>query len=292
MVRVVSCIPSSVWSRPCGRSSHGKGRKYVAGLLEGRRGLIMGIANERSIAWGIAKSAKREGAELAFTFAGEILEKRVRPLAAELGSDIVLPCDVQVDSDIEAAFVSLGEHWDSFDFLVHSIAFANRDDLKGRFIDTSRDGFALALDVSVYSLIATARAALPMLRPGGSILTMTYLGGERTIPHYNVMGVAKAALESALRYLAADLGPSGIRVNAISAGPVRTLAAAGIGDFRKILDWYEQNAPLRRATTQDEVGDAALMLLSEWGRSITGEIVHVDGGYHAVAVPPAAEDAE
>jgi len=270
----------------------GEGRKYVAGLLEGRRGLIMGIANERSIAWGIAKSAQREGAELALTFAGEMLEKRVRPLAAELGSEIVLPCDVQVDSDIEAAFDSLGEHWDSFDFLVHSIAFANRDDLKGRFVDTTRDGFALALDVSVYSLIATVRAALPLLRPGGNILTMTYLGGERTIPHYNVMGVAKAALESAVRYLAADLGPSGVRINAISAGPVRTLAAAGIGDFRKILDWYEQNAPLRRATTQDEVGDAALMLLSDWGRSITGEIVHVDGGYHSVAVPPAAEDVE
>ncbi len=264
----------------------------MAGLLEGRRGLIMGIANERSIAWGIAKSAKREGAELAFTFAGEMLEKRVRPLAAELGSEIVLPCDVQVDSDIETAFESLGAHWDSFDFLVHSIAFANRDDLKGRFVDTSRDGFALALDVSVYSLLASVRAALPLLNPGGSILTMTYLGGERTIPHYNVMGVAKAALEAAVRYLAADLGPSGVRVNAISAGPVRTLAAAGIGDFRKILDWYEQNAPLRRVTTQDEVGDAALMLLSDWGRSITGEIVHVDGGYHSVAVPPAAEDVE
>lgn len=262
----------------------------MGGLLEGKRGLIMGVANERSIAWGIAQSARREGAELAFTFAGEILEKRVRPLAAQVDSKLVLPCDVQVDADIEAAFEAVKSEWGSLDFLVHAVAFANREDLKGMLLDTGRDGFGLALEVSVYSLIACTRAAAPLMGPGGSILTMTYLGGERTIPHYNVMGVAKAALESAVRYLAADLGPRGIRVNAISAGPVRTLAAAGIGDFRKILDWYERNAPLRRATSQDEVGDAALMLLSHWGRATTGEVIHVDGGYHAVAVPPAVED--
>jgi enoyl-[acyl-carrier protein] reductase I len=264
----------------------------MGGLLEGRRGLIMGVANERSIAWGIAQSAKREGAELAFTFAGEILEKRVRPLAAQLGSEIVLPCDVQNDDDITSVFEAIGEEWGTLDFLVHSVAFANREDLKGGFIQTPREGFQLALDVSVYSLVASARAAVPYMKSGGSILTMTYLGGERTIPHYNVMGVAKAALEAAVRYLAADLGPSGIRVNAISAGPVRTLAAAGIGDFRKILDWYEENAPLRKATTQEEVGDAALMLLGDMGRATTGEVIHVDGGYHAVAVPPAVEEDE
>ncbi len=262
----------------------------MAGLLEGRRGLIMGVANERSIAWGIAQAARREGAELAFTFAGEILEKRVRPLAAQVGSDFVVPCDVQVDRDIESVFEAVGTRWGSLDFFVHSVAFANREDLKGAFVETPRDGFSLALDVSVYSLVASVRAALPYMKPGGSILTMTYLGGERTIPHYNVMGVAKAALECAVRYLAADLGPRGIRVNAISAGPVRTLAAAGIGDFRKILEWYERNAPLRKATTPDEVGDAALMLLGDLGRATTGEVIHVDGGYHAVGVPPAVEE--
>ncbi|GAB4252491.1 MAG: enoyl-ACP reductase FabI [Thermoleophilia bacterium] len=264
----------------------------MAGVLEGRRGLIMGVANERSIAWGIAQAAHREGAELAFTYVGETLEKRVRPLVESLGSGILLPCDVQSDEEIEAAFGALRERWGRLDFLVHSIAFANRDELKGPFYRTTRAGFHLALDVSVYSLVAATRAALPMMGAGGSILTLTYLGAERTIPHYNVMGVAKAALEACVRYLAADLGPAGVRVNAISAGPVRTLAAAGIGDFRKILDWYETNAPLRRATTPDEVGAAALLLLSEWGRAVTGEVLHVDGGYHAVGVPPAVKEAE
>ena len=277
----------------------------MAGVLQGRRGLIMGVANERSIAWGIAQAAHREGADLAFTYVGETLEKRVRPLAESLGSDVVLPCDVQSDADIETTFATLGECWKQLDFLVHSVAFAARDELKGPFYRTSREGFHLALDVSVYSLVATTRAAVPLMGPGGSILTMTYLGAERTIPHYNVMGVAKAALESCVRYLATDLGPDGIRVNAISAGPVRTLAAAGIGDFRKILDWYEGNAPLRRATTTEEVGAAALLLLSEWGRAITGEVLHVDGGYHAefgpgsssrgfhaIAVPPAVKEDE
>ncbi len=260
----------------------------MAGVLEGRRGLIMGVANDRSIGWGIAQAAHREGAELAFTYVGESLERRVRPLAASLGSELLLPCDVQSDADIESAFGEIGTRWGGLDFLVHSVAFANRDELKGLYLDTTRDGFRLALDVSVFSLVAAARAAAPLMREGGSILTLTYLGGERTIPHYNVMGVAKAALDASVRYLAADLGPRGIRVNAISAGPIRTLAAAGIGDFRTILDWYAQNSPLRHNTTQDEVGDAALMLLGGWGRGITGEVLHVDSGYNTTAVPPAA----
>lgn len=262
----------------------------MAGVLAGRRGLIMGVANERSIAWGIAQAAYREGAELAFTYAGEILQKRVRPLAAEAGSDLVIPCDVRSDEEIEATFATLAETWDSLDFLVHAIAFANRDELKGLFLDTSREGFRLALDVSAYSLVACARAAVPLMTRGGSILTLSYLGAERTLPHYNVMGIAKAALEASVRYLAADLGPQGIRVNAISAGPIRTLAAAGIGDFRKIFDWYEASSPMRRNVTQEEVGDSALLLLSDWGRAMTGEIVHVDCGYHTVGVPPQVEE--
>ncbi|GAB4242369.1 MAG: enoyl-ACP reductase FabI [Thermoleophilia bacterium] len=262
----------------------------MAGVLEGRRGLVMGLANERSIAWGIARSARREGAELAFTYAGDSLERRVRPLAESLGSDLVLPCDVRSDAEIESCFTSLGRTWDSLDFLVHAVAFANKDELKGAFYETSREGFELALDVSVYSLVAVTRAALPLLSDGASVLTLSYLGAERTLPHYNVMGVAKAALEASVRYLAADLGPQGIRVNALSAGPIRTLAASGIGDFRKIFDWYERNSPLRRNTDQDQVGDASLLLLSDWGRQITGEIIHVDGGYHITGVPPVAEE--
>ena len=262
----------------------------MGGVLEGRRGLIMGVANDRSIGWGIAQSARREGAELAFTFVGEAIEKRVRPLAAEVGSDIVLPCDVRSDEEIEALFAEIGRRWGSLDFLVHSVAFANKDELKGMFLDTSREGFHIALDVSVFSLAACARAAMPLMREGGSVLTLTYLGAERTIPHYHVMGVAKAALEASVRYLAADLGPRGIRVNAISAGPIRTLAAAGVGDVRTLLQWYEQNSPLRRSTTTGEVGDAALLLLSDWGRGITGEVMHVDCGYNTVAVPPVAKD--
>jgi enoyl-[acyl-carrier protein] reductase I len=262
----------------------------MGGVLEGRRGLIMGVANDRSIGWGIAQAARREGAELAFTFVGEAIEKRVRPLAAEVGSDVVLPCDVRSDDEIDELFAEIGRRWGSLDFLVHSVAYANRDELKGMFLDTSREGFHVALDVSVFSLAACARAALPLMGEGGSILTLTYLGAERTIPHYNIMGVAKAALEASVRYLAADMGPRGIRVNAISAGPIRTLAAAGIGDFRKIFEWYEQNAPLRRSTTPDEVGDAAMLLLSDWGRGITGEVMHVDSGYSTIAVPPVVKD--
>jgi enoyl-[acyl-carrier protein] reductase I len=262
----------------------------MPGVLTGRRGLIMGVANERSIAWGIAESAYREGAELAFTYAGEMLGRRVRPLAARLGSGVVLPCDVLSDDEIEAAFTQLGRRWDSLDFVVHAIAFAGRESMKGLFLDTTREQFRLALDVSCYSLVAVARGAVPLMSEGGSILTLSYLGAERTLPHYNVMGVAKAGLESAVRYLAAEVGPRGIRVNAISAGPVRTLAAASVGDFHHVLDWYQANAPLRRGTSQDDVGDAALLLLSDWGRAITGEVLHVDGGYHTVAVPPSVKE--
>ncbi|HZJ02875.1 MAG TPA: enoyl-ACP reductase [Thermoleophilia bacterium] len=262
----------------------------MPGVLEGRRGLIMGLANERSIAWGIAQAARREGAELAFTYAGEMLEKRVRPLAAQLGSDVVLSCDVRSDEEIERCFEALGERWGSLDFLVHAIAYANKEELTGEFYNTTREGFRVALDVSVYSLVATTRSAVPLMREGGSIVTLTYLGAERTIPHYNVMGVAKAGLEAAVRYLAADLGPSGIRVNAISAGPIRTLAASGIGDFRKIFDWYDRNSPLHRNTTIEEVGNAAVPLLSDWSRQITGEVLHVDGGYHITGVPPVVEE--
>lgn len=262
----------------------------MSGILAGRRGLIMGVANERSIAWGIAQAAHREGAELAFTYAGEALEKRVRPLAATVSAGLVLPCDVQSDLEIGATFDAVREHWGGLDFLVHAVAFADREDLKGWFYDTSRSGFHLALDVSVFSLIAAARAAAPLMSDSGSILTLSYLGAERTIPHYNVMGVAKAALEASVRYLAADFGPRGVRVNAISAGPIRTLAAAGIGDFRKILDWNEAASPLRRNVTQEEVGDVATMLLSDMGRSITGEVLHVDSGYHIIGVPPTVRD--
>jgi enoyl-[acyl-carrier protein] reductase I len=264
----------------------------MAGTLEGRKGLVMGVANERSIGWGIAEAAHREGAELAFTYVGEVIERRVRPLARSVGSEVVLQCDVQSDHEIEAAFAQVGEAFGSLDFLVHSVAFANKEELKGLFLDTSREGFHMALDISTYSLVASARAAAPLMKEGGSILTLTYLGAERTIPHYNVMGVAKAALEASVRYLAADLGPRGSRVNAISAGPLRTLAAAGIGDFRKIFDWYAQNAPLRRATTREEVGDAALLFLSDLGRGITGEVLHVDNGYNTIAVPPVVKEGE
>ena len=257
----------------------------MSGLLEGKRGLVMGVANERSLAWAIASAAHREGAQLAFSYGLPALEKRVRPLAVSLGADVIRLCDVQSDEEVQGLFTELEHTWGSLDFVVHAIAFAKREELKGPFVETSREGFRVALDVSVYSLIAVAQAALPLLGGGGSILTLSYLGAERTLPHYNVMGVAKAALEATVRYLAADLGPSGIRVNAISAGPVRTLASAGISGFHDVLDWYTATAPLRKATEQAEVGDAALLLLSDWGRGITGEVLHVDGGYHIVGVP-------
>jgi enoyl-[acyl-carrier protein] reductase I len=262
----------------------------MAGVLAGRRGVVLGVANERSLAWGIAQAAAREGAELAFTFGAPVLEKRVRPLAAQAGSQLVFPCDVQDDVQIDDVFAAIQEEWGGLDFVVHAVAFADREELRGEFLETSREGFRLAMEVSAYSLVAVARRAVPLIKEGGSLLTLSYLGAERTVPHYNVMGVAKAALEASVRYLAADVGPRGVRVNGISAGPVRTLAAAGVGGFHAVLDWYAAAAPLRRATTQQEVGDAALLLLSDWGRGITGEILHVDSGYHSVGVPPTIGD--
>ncbi len=253
-------------------------------LMSGKRGLIMGVANDRSIAWGIAKALHQHGAELAFTYQGEALEKRVRPLAASVDSDLVLPCDVTDDASIDAVFQTLGERWGGIDYLVHAIAYADKDELKGKFLRTSRGNFDRCLDISCYSFTAVAQRAVPMMKDGGSLLTLTYYGAERVMPHYNVMGVAKAALEASVRYLAADLGEDGIRVNAISAGPIKTLAASGIGDFRYILKWNEYNSPLRRNVALDEVGGAALYLLSDLSAGVTGEIHHVDSGYHTVGM--------
>ncbi len=253
-------------------------------LLAGRRGLILGLANERSLAWGVAAACREEGAELAFTYQGEALGRRVRPLAGSLGSEIVLPCDVAEPGSIETVFAALAGRWERLDFLVHAIGFADKAYLRGRFLDTPREAFLQALDISCYSFVALAQAAVPMMQRGGALLTLTYLGAERVMPHYNVMGVAKAALEAAVRYLAADLGGAGIRVNAISAGPIRTLAASGIGDFRYILRWNQLNSPLERNVTTEEVGGAALYLLSDLASGVTGEIHHVDCGYHIVGM--------
>jgi len=266
--------------------------KTGGGLLAGKRGLIMGVANDRSIAWGIAAAAAAQGAELAFTFVGEPLERRVRPLAASVGSDVVLPCDVSDDGSIDETFAALKERWDRLDFLVHAIDFADKDELKGKYVKTSRRNFSLTLDISAYSFTAVAQRAVPMMTNGGSLLTLTYFGAERVMPHYNVMGVAKAALEASVRYLAADLGDMGIRVNALSAGPVKTLAASGIGDFRHILRWNELNSPLRKNVTLTDIGGAGLYLLSDLAGGVTGEVHHVDCGYHVVgmmAVDRAAE---
>ncbi len=253
-------------------------------LLSGKRGLIMGVANDRSIAWGIAAACAQQGAELAFTYQGEALAKRVRPLAESVGSSLVLPCDVTSDDSIDEVFETLQKDWDSLDFVVHAIAYADKEQLKGRYLATTRDNFVNSLDISCYSFTAVAQRAVPMMRAGGSLLTLTYYGAERVMPHYNVMGVAKAALEASVRYLASDLGAEGIRVNAISAGPIKTLAASGIGDFRYILKWNEYNSPLRRNVTQDQVGGAALYLLSDMSSGVTGEIHHVDSGYHTVGM--------
>ena len=264
-------------------------------LMAGKRGLIMGVANSRSIAWGIASNVHANGAELAFTYQGEALAKRVRPLAESVGSDIVLPCDVSEDDSIDAVFESIAERWGRLDFLVHAIAYADKEELKGKYLDTSRGNFVKSLDISCYSLTAVAQRAVPLMTAGGSFLTLTYYGAERVMPHYNVMGVAKAALEASVRYLAADLGEQGIRVNAISAGPIKTLAASGIGDFRYILKWNEYNSPLHRNIDIDQVGGAALYLLSEMSSGVTGEIHHVDCGYHVVGMmstQAAAEVAE
>ena len=257
--------------------------------MKGKRGLIMGLANDRSLAWGIARSLGQQGAELAFSFQGEALEKRVRPLAEELGSDLLIDCDVSDMKALDAAFADLKGRWDGLDFLVHAIGFSDKNELRGKFVDTSMDNFLLTMNVSVYSFISVAQRARAMMKPGGSLLTLTYYGAEKVIPHYNVMGVAKAALETSVKYLAADLGPEGIRVNAISAGPIKTLAASGIGDFRYIMKWNEYNAPLRRNVTIEDVGGAGLYLLSDLSSGVTGEIHHVDAGYNVVGMK--AEDA-
>ncbi len=249
-------------------------------LMEGKRGLIFGLANEMSIAWGIAKELKAQGAELGFTYLNEALERRVRPLAESLGADLIVPCDVASDEDIERTFDAARERWGELDFVVHSVAFANREDLKIPFSQTSRDGFKLALDISAYSLVAVARRAIPLMKEGGSIVSMTYLGSQRVIPNYNVMGVAKAALEASVRYLAAELGEQNIRVNAVSAGPIKTLAASGIANFREKLKLMDERSPMRRCISQEEVGKSVLYLLSDLASGVTGEIHYVDGGYN------------
>jgi enoyl-[acyl-carrier protein] reductase I len=253
-------------------------------LLKGKRGLIMGLANDKSIAWGIARAARDAGAELAFSYQGEALLKRVTPLAAEVGSDLVLPCDVGDSTSVDELFDALRERWGRLDFLVHAIGFSDKNELRGRYVDTSRQNFLTSMDISVYSFTAVVNRAATMMTDGGSCLTLTYYGAERVMPHYNVMGVAKAALEASVRYLAEDLGKDRIRVNAISAGPIKTLAASGIGDFRYILKWNELNSPLRRNVTQEEVGKSALYLLSDLGSAVTGEVLHVDAGYHVVGM--------
>jgi enoyl-[acyl-carrier protein] reductase I len=253
-------------------------------LLAGKRGLIMGVANERSLAWGIARAAAKQGAELAFSYQGDALLKRVTPLAQSVQSDFIEPCDVTDDSSVEALFDAVKSRWGKLDFLVHAIAFSDKDELKGRYLDTSAENFHSTLNISCFSFTTLCRHAAPLMTDGGSLLTLTYAGAERVMPHYNVMGVAKAALEASVRYLAADLGTDNIRVNAISAGPIKTLASSGIGDFRYILKWNELNAPLRRNVTIDEVGGAGVYLLSELGTGVTGEIHHVDCGYHVVGM--------
>lgn len=253
-------------------------------LLAGKRGLILGLANNRSIAWGIARAARAHGAEVAFTYQGDALKKRVEPLAAEIGGHVVGHCDVTDSASIDAVFGEVEKLWGGLDFLVHAVAFSDKDELTGRYIDTSEENFTKSLLISCYSLTAVAQRAEKLMTGGGSILTMTYYGAEKWMPHYNVMGVAKAALEASVRYLAADLGPQNIRVNAISAGPIKTLAASGIGDFRYILRWNEYNSPLRRTVTQEDVGDAGVYFLSDLSRGVTGEVHHVDAGYHVVGM--------
>lgn len=253
-------------------------------LMQNKRGLIMGLANDKSIAWGIAKACADAGAELAFSYQGDALKKRVDPLAAQLNSDIVLPCDVSDEASIDALFESLAQKWDGLDFVVHAIGFSDKNELRGRYVDTSRDNFLMSMDISVYSFTSVMQRAEKMMKPGGSAVTLTYYGAERVMPHYNVMGVAKAALEASVRYLAEDLGKDGIRVNAISAGPIKTLAASGIGDFRYIMKWNEYNSPLRRNVTIQDVGGSAVYLLSDLGAGTTGEVLHVDAGYHVVGM--------
>lgn len=253
-------------------------------LMAGKRGLIMGVANDKSIAWGIAKACAAAGAEIAFSYQGEALKKRVTPLAASVGSDAVYECDVADEASLDALFAALESRWGKIDFLVHAIGFSDKNELRGRYVDTSRGNFQMSMDISVYSFTAVCQRAEKLMTDGGSCLTLTYYGAEKVMPHYNVMGVAKAALEASVRYMAEDLGKKAIRVNAISAGTIKTLAASGIGDFRYIMKWNEYNAPLRRTVTQDEVGNSALYLLSDMGRAVTGEVHHVDAGYHVVGM--------
>ena len=253
-------------------------------LMAGKRGLIMGLANDKSIAWGIAKACADAGAELAFSYQGDALKKRVEPLAAQLGSDFVVPCDVSSADSMDALFAEIEKRWGTFDFVVHAIGFSDKSELRGRYVDTSRDNFAMTMDISVYSFTAIMQRAEKLMNEGGSEITLTYSGAERIMPHYNVMGVAKAALEASVRYMAEDLGKDGIRVNAISAGPIKTLAASGIGDFRYIMKWNEYNSPLRRNVTTEDVGKSALYLLSDLGSGVTGETHHVDAGYHVVGM--------
>ena len=253
-------------------------------IMAGKRGIILGVANNRSIAWGIASALAAQGAEIAFTYQGDALKKRVEPLAAQLGGMVVGHCDVTDPASIDAVFAEVEAKWGKLDFVVHAIAFSDKNELDGRYVDTSHANFMKTMDISVYSMTAVAQRAEKLMTDGGSMLTLTYYGAERVMPHYNVMGVAKAALEASVRYLAVDLGPKNIRVNALSAGPIKTLAASGIGDFRYILKWNEYNSPLRRTVTIEEVGDAALYLLSDLSRAVTGEVHHVDSGYHVVGM--------
>lgn len=259
------------------------------GLMTGKRGLIMGLANDRSLAWGIAQKLRAAGAELAFSYQGEAMEKRVRPLAEQVGSDFLIDCDVSDMANLDVAFATLAARWPTIDFVVHAIGYSDKNELRGLYVDTSLDNFLLTMNISAYSFVAVAQRARPMMSPGGALLTLSYYGAEKVIPHYNVMGVAKAALEASVKYLAMDLGPEGVRVNAISAGPIKTLAASGIGDFRYILKWNELNAPLRRNVTIDDVGGAGLYLLSDLASGVTGETHHVDAGYHVIGMK--AEDA-
>lgn len=261
-------------------------------LMKGKRGIVMGVANDKSIAWGISKALHDSGAELAFTYQGDALKKRVGPLAESVGAKHVIPCDVTDGDSIDAAFKTLEEDWGEIDFLVHAIAFSDKSELDGQYLATSRDNFLRTMDISVYSFTSIAQRAVPFMNEGGSLLTLTYYGAEKVMPHYNVMGVAKSALDTSVKYLANDLGKDGIRVNAISAGPIKTLAASGIGDFRFILKWNELNAPLRRNVTIDDVGKAGLFLLSDMASGMTGEIMHVDSGYNTVGMvtPDAAEE--
>ncbi len=261
----------------------------MTGLMQGKRGLVMGLANDRSLAWGIAKQLAAHGAELAFSYQGDALEKRVRPLAAQLGDPFLIDCDVSDMGALDTAFATLEARWPQIDFVVHAIGYSDKNELRGRFVDTSLDNFLTTMNISVYSFVAVAQRAAKLMKPGGSLLTLSYYGAEKVIPHYNVIGVAKAALETSVQYLAVDLGRDGIRVNAISAGPIKTLAASGIGDFRLILKWNELNSPLKRNVTIEDVGGAGLYLLSDLASGVTGETHHVDAGYNVIGMK--AEDA-